>query len=77
MSTYRVEHRAGGVATVVAHTSDVHARQEELSQLAARLMRQGATGELVLVDEETGDDVARRALLPPPGDEAASPDLPD
>ena len=49
------------IATVVAHTSDVHASQE-LSQHAARLTAAGATGELVLVDETTGEDVARRYL---------------
>jgi hypothetical protein len=62
VSTYRVEHRTAGTATVVAHTSDVHASQEELSQHAARLTAAGATGELVLVDETTGEDVARRYL---------------
>ena len=71
MSTYRVEHRTAEGTTVVARTSDVYARQEELSQHAARLMRHGATGELVLVDEATGQDVARRTLLTAPAGEAA------
>ena len=74
MSTYRVEHRTADGTAVVARTSDVYARQEELSQHAARLMRQGATGELVLVDEATGEDVARRTLLPPRDGEVAPPD---
>jgi hypothetical protein len=64
MRTYRVEHRTGDETTVVARTSDVHARQAELSQHAARLIAAGATGELVLVDEATGEDVARRYLTP-------------
>ena len=67
MSTYRVEHRTAESATVVAHTSDVHASQEELSQHAARLTAAGARGELVLVDEATGEDVARRHLRPEDG----------
>jgi hypothetical protein len=62
MSTYRVEHRTDGTVDIVAHTSDVHASQEELSHHAARLAAAGATGELVLVDETTGEDVARRHL---------------
>jgi hypothetical protein len=67
MSTYRIEHRTAGTTTVVAHTSDVHASQEELSQHAARLIAAGARGELVLVDEATGEDVARRHLRPDDG----------
>ena len=61
---YRVEHRSGGRATVVGHTSSADARQSELSRHAARLAAEGATGELVLVDEATGEDVARRSLRP-------------
>ena len=69
MATFRVEHRTEQGTTVVGRTSDVYARQEELSQHAARLMRAGATGELVLVDEATGEEVARRPLRPgPPAD---------
>ena len=74
MSTYRVEHRTADGTAVVARTSDVHARQEELSQHAARLMRAGATGDLVLVDEATGEEVARRTLLPAPNDQDAPAD---
>ena len=64
MNTYRVEHRTEGEVTIVARTSDVHARQEEMSQHAAHLIAAGATGELVLVEEATGEDVARRYLQP-------------
>ena len=66
MSTYRVEHRTDDTVEIVAHTSDVHASQEELSHHAARLAAAGATGELVLVDETTGEDVARRHLQTEP-----------
>jgi hypothetical protein len=62
--TYRIEHRTGAAVAVLGHTTAIHARQEDLSAHAARLMAEGATGELVLVDEATGEDVARRRLLP-------------
>jgi len=62
MKTYRVEPRTADTVEIVAHTSDVHASQEDLSHHAARLSATGATGELVLVDETTGEDVARRYL---------------
>ncbi|HEY8446765.1 MAG TPA: hypothetical protein VIL01_06615 [Thermomicrobiales bacterium] len=66
MSAYRIEHRVGGQTTVVGHTTDVHARQEELSRIAMKLVAAGATGELVLIDEETGEEVARRYLRDDP-----------
>ncbi len=62
VSTDRVEHRTGQQTTVVARTAHVSARQEELSRHAAHLTREGATGELVLIDEERGEAVARRTL---------------
>jgi hypothetical protein len=68
---YRLEHRTETGTVVVAYSSDVRARQAELSQYAAELVRQGATGVLVLVDQATGEDVARRTLVPDdePGDD--------
>jgi hypothetical protein len=68
--TYRIEHRTKGTARIIARTSDVHARHSELSDHAARLISEGMTGELVLVEEATGVEVARRALrreVTPPG----------
>jgi hypothetical protein len=64
---YRVEHRTGGAVNVLARTSAGDARQAELSQHAARLIADGETGELVLVDEATEEEVARRHLGPEPG----------
>jgi hypothetical protein len=61
---HRIEHRSDGQTTVVGHTSDVYARQQELSLRAAQLLATAATGELVLVEEATGRDVARRSLWP-------------
>jgi hypothetical protein len=69
--TYRIEHRTEGTTRIVARTSDEHARHAELSHLAARLIAEGATGELVLVEETTGAEVARRVLRP----EDAPPDV--
>jgi hypothetical protein len=68
--TYRIEHRTGGTTMIVARTSDVHARHAELSHHAARLIAAGMTGELILIDETTGTEVARRVLRP----EGAPPD---
>jgi hypothetical protein len=59
---YRIEHRSEGRTVVVARTSAADARQAELSQLAAQLAAAGAEGELVLVDEATGEELARRQL---------------
>ncbi|MEA2598205.1 MAG: hypothetical protein QOF01_4674 [Thermomicrobiales bacterium] len=61
--TYRIEHRSADAVVVLGHTTAAHARQADLSEHASRLMATGATGELVLVDEATGEDVARRRLL--------------
>ena len=63
---YRVEHRSEGRAVVIARTSAGDASQAELSQHAARLAATGATGEVVLVDEATGEELARRHLRPDP-----------
>lgn len=65
-AAYRLEHRAGGTVAIVGRTSSADARQAELSRVAERLIANGATGELVLVEEATGREVARRRLLPEP-----------
>jgi hypothetical protein len=59
---------------VLGYTSTSHARQSDLSERASRLVTAGATGEFVLVDEATGEDVARRRLLAPPNDESSPSD---
>jgi hypothetical protein len=64
--SYRIEHRTGDDVTVLGHTTATRARQADLSEHASRLMATGATGELVLVDDVTGEDVARRRLLSSP-----------
>jgi hypothetical protein len=67
--TYRIEHRTGDAVAVLGYTTATHARQADLSEHASRLMAAGATGELVLVDEATGKDVARRRLWSSPDDD--------
>jgi hypothetical protein len=71
--TYRLEHRTGDGVAVLGRTTSARARQADLSEQAARLMAVGATGELVLVDEATGEDVARRRLLSAAGDDPDRP----
>jgi hypothetical protein len=72
-STYRIEHRSGDTVAVLGRTTAARACLADLSEHAARLMAVGATGELVLVDEATGEDVARRRLLSVAGDESDPP----
>ncbi|MDP9364264.1 MAG: hypothetical protein M3Q10_08580 [Chloroflexota bacterium] len=63
-ATYRVEHRRGDAVAVLGETDDPLARYTVLGSLAARLIDAGAEGMLLLVEQETGDVVARRALHP-------------
>jgi hypothetical protein len=72
-SAYRIEHRAGRSVTVLGRATATPARQVDLAALAARLIAAGASGELVLVDEATGEEVARHRLAAAPDDEAESP----
>ncbi|MEA2513150.1 MAG: hypothetical protein QOF33_1936 [Thermomicrobiales bacterium] len=62
MSIYRIEHRTASGVVIVGHSDAADASQAELSELAGRLMLAGETGELVLVEEATGEEVARRQL---------------
>jgi len=64
MSTYRIEHRTEYGVVIVGRSDAADASQAELSELAGRLTLSGETGELVLVDEATGEEVARRYLRP-------------
>lgn len=70
---YRLEHRTEHGSVVIGYSSDPLARHAQLSQHAAELIRQGETGELVLVDEETGDDLAWRRLVLDEGDDDDGP----
>ena len=64
MTTYRIEHQSEAGRVVVGHTDAPAAAQAALSARAMQLIAEGATGELVLVDEATGAEVARRTLHP-------------
>jgi hypothetical protein len=67
MNTYRIEHQSDDGTTILGRTDAPAAGQAELSARAMRMISEGATGELVLVDESTGEEVARRSLQPDPG----------
>lgn len=62
MSRYRIEHQTEDGVTIVGRTDAPAAGQMELSERAMRLIAEGATGELVLIDEASGEPVARRSL---------------
>jgi hypothetical protein len=62
--TYRVEHRMGGGVAVLGAGLAVAAHHSALAPFVTRLRQGGADGrgEVVLVDEATGAEVARRFL---------------
>ncbi len=61
-SAYRIEHRCGDAAAVLGYTDDPLAQHSVLAPLAVRLVDAGATGALLLIEEASGDVLARRAL---------------
>ena len=61
---YRVEHRLGDAVAVLAHSDDPLARYTVLTPLAVRLLDARAAGMLGLVEQATGDVLARWALGP-------------
>ena len=63
-AAYRVEHRRGDAVVVLAETDDPLARYTVLGTWAARLLDVGGEGSLLLVEQETGEVIARRALHP-------------
>jgi hypothetical protein len=63
MSSYRIEHQTDDGVTILGHTDAPAAGQVDLSRQAMRLIAEGATGELVLIDEASGEAVARRSLI--------------
>jgi hypothetical protein len=67
MTVLRIEHRTEGETHLLGHTDAPAAAQAALSARAMQLIASGATGELVLVDEATGEVVARRSLQPEHG----------
>jgi hypothetical protein len=69
----RVEHRHAGAAAVLARGVLAFPHHAELAPFAGRLLAAGAAGQLVLVDEASGADLARRHLRPGPGRHRPSP----
>jgi hypothetical protein len=63
---YRVEHRDGGGVAHLGRVADVFPHSSALAPFVSVLLRTGAAGgTLVLVDEQDGRDVARRAVRRP------------
>lgn len=62
MSIYRIEHHTDDGIEIIGHTDSPAAGQADLSARAMRLIADGAMGELLLVDEASGEPVARRSL---------------
>ncbi len=62
--TYRLEHRRGDAAAVLAHAPTYDAIVAEVLPFAARLREAGAEGELAVVEEAFGTVVARHPLWP-------------
>ena len=62
MNTDRIEHQSDGGTTILGRTDAPSAGQVELSARAMQLIGEGARGELALVDDATGQEVARRSL---------------
>jgi hypothetical protein len=62
--TYRVEHREHGQVEVLGQLTGVSPHHASLEIYVGELIRRGADGLLVLIDEATGDVVARRRVHP-------------
>jgi len=62
---FRVEHRDDLGHHDLGRVPDVFATHHALTPFLAHLLLDGATGEVVLIDEVSGADVARRFLNDP------------
>jgi hypothetical protein len=63
---YRVEHRTAGEVKTLGLLADVAPHHATLAPFASRLVQNGASGELVLVDASTGTEVARQDVAAGP-----------
>lgn len=61
-ASYRIEHRDSGVSSVVMYLTNAGILRQELVRQRTRLRADGATGELVLVHQESHEDIARLRL---------------
>ncbi|HEY7031952.1 MAG TPA: hypothetical protein VH482_11515 [Thermomicrobiales bacterium] len=59
---HRIEHRTGDVVTPLGRVADLARHRTTLAPFVSRLLLDGQTGVVVLVDEATGADVARHDL---------------
>ena len=63
---YRVVYRDGEHATAIGILTDVPAHFRALDPVLSRLLQRGVDhGELVLIDADTGETVARRVVRQP------------
>jgi hypothetical protein len=62
---YRVEHRDVLGRRTLGRVPNVYAHHHSLTPFVARLLLDGAIGEIILVEETTGREVARRSLAIP------------
>jgi hypothetical protein len=62
---YRVEHHDGDQVRSLGRISDVYHHRSTLTPFVSRLLQTGVCqGDLVLIDEATGETVAHLAVLP-------------
>ncbi|HEY8447357.1 MAG TPA: hypothetical protein VIL01_09630 [Thermomicrobiales bacterium] len=59
---YRIEHRLGDETRPLGEIEGEPAHPSALDPWASRLRREGGTGQLILVDAETGEELARQDL---------------
>jgi hypothetical protein len=59
---YHVELRTGDEVRDLGHVPDAFPHHDSLTPFVSRLLREGATGEVILIDDESGQVVARRRL---------------
>ena len=62
---YRIEHRRPCRTTVLAVLTTAKLHLRDLDPFLSRLLLEGKTGWVVLVDEATGEAVLRRRVKPP------------
>jgi hypothetical protein len=62
MNAYPIDHQRNDGATILGRSNSPAACQAKLSERATRLIGEGARGELLLVNEATGEEVARQSL---------------
>jgi hypothetical protein len=62
--TYRVEHHEHGTVTLLGQVTGVSLHYRSFDLFISRLLLQGASGEVRLIDTKTGAVAARRQVRP-------------